>query len=68
MPKRKPKPVIMSTNPEEILNPVNDAVINPQDVEGNTNWDAVNFDPNIGWVAPRPLKELLRKNRESRRQ
>ncbi len=64
MAKKKQKPVI--NNPA--VNPValNDALINPLDVEGNTNPD-INYEPGIGWVAPQPLKELLRKNRERRR-
>jgi len=65
MPKRKPKPVVI--RPEEIINPVNDALINPQDVDGNTNWNATNYEPNIGWVQPLPLKEILRRNKESKR-
>lgn len=66
MAKKKQKPVIVVTNPEEINNPVNDAIINPLDVEGNTNMGAVNYDPNIGWVQPYSLKELMRKNKEGR--
>jgi len=67
MPKKKPRPVKITTNPEEINTPLNDALINPQDVEGNTNMDAVNYEPGIGWVQPKPLKELIRRNKETRK-
>lgn len=66
MAKKKPRNVNIAINPGTSQQPLNDALINPLDVEGNTNPD-INYEPGIGWVAPQPLKELLRKNRERRR-